>query len=523
MKFSIFHANGTRGAQSSSQHLRRFMMSTLTHLILVCASTLAFSLACLRVEPTPRDSSTNATNAVEPVAADEFITADAQGDDALASVRGVDRTGRSADGQLAQLSAPEHMRRASVYHANRAFDEARAHWRAVIARYPEDANVPAAMFGIGRSLYQERRYAEALPVFQKLGDAYPQTEAGRDGFYYVAATLLRLERPAEAATRYAEYTTRFPEGERVENAFMNVIDSWREAGRPEEALPWVARTRERFAGQPAATNALFARLRLDVSRADWPTAVRTSDELLRGTFPRGVQTSAAEVAYLKAYSLERTGQKDEAGRIYQTVSDSLNSYYGELATNRLNALGGAARSVAGKRTARVKTQIAAARTNYPAPYRELILRAVARRNLDPRLLLSVMRQESGFNPRAKSGAAARGLMQLTVDTAAKYTARAGLNNLQDDDFYRPEVSIPVAVEYMLELTNLFPDLPEAVAASYNGGEDNVARWVKRAGHNDPGVFASEVGFTESKDYVFKVMSNYRAYRQLYTEDLRPRR
>jgi soluble lytic murein transglycosylase len=113
-------------------------------------------------------------------------------------------------------------------------------------------------------------------------------------------------------------------------------------------------------------------------------------------------------------------------------------------------------------------------------------------------------------------------LQLTIDTAMRYAARAGINNLQDVELYRPETNILLGSTYLAELMRLFPDQPEAVAASYNGGEDNVARWLKRAGQRDAGVFASEVGFTETKDYVFKVMSNYRAYRQLYTSDLRPR-
>jgi soluble lytic murein transglycosylase-like protein len=58
-----------------------------------------------------------------------------------------------------------------------------------------------------------------------------------------------------------------------------------------------------------------------------------------------------------------------------------------------------------------------------------------------------------------------------------------------------------------------------VAASYNGGEDNVARWLDRAKHKDRGVFTAEIGFDETKDYVQKVMSNYRVYVQLYTENL----
>ncbi|MDQ6651775.1 MAG: hypothetical protein M3Y84_03425, partial [Acidobacteriota bacterium] len=69
------------------------------------------------------------------------------------------------------------------------------------------------------------------------------------------------------------------------------------------------------------------------------------------------------------------------------------------------------------------------------------------------------------------------------------------------------------------LSAMFPNLPEAVAASYNGGEDNVARWATRAKQKDAGVFTSEVGFDETKAYVQKVMNNYRVYRQLYTADL----
>ncbi|MBC7909177.1 MAG: transglycosylase SLT domain-containing protein, partial [Pyrinomonadaceae bacterium] len=109
--------------------------------------------------------------------------------------------------------------------------------------------------------------------------------------------------------------------------------------------------------------------------------------------------------------------------------------------------------------------------------------------------------------------------QLVVDTASKYAHRAGINNLKDEDLYRPAVSIQIGSEYLAELSRLFPNLPEAVIASYNGGEDNVARWLKRSGHHDGGIFASEVGFSETKGYVFKVMANYRAYRQLYDEKL----
>lgn len=445
-------------------------------------------------------------------------------DDALATVRRLDREGRGPDRKLAQLSEAEHARRAKIYMDNRAFNEAREHWQAILANAADNENVAAALYGMGRSYFLEKQYELALNAFQKLVASYAMTKDGREGLYSLASTYLRLGRAGEAVVRYREYTERYPQGERIEAAYLNVIDGLREAGRPVEAIPWIAQTREKFRGTATATNALFARLRLDIAEGDWPHAIQTAGELRGASLTKDVITSLQEIAYLKAFSLERAGRTEEAVNAYLAIPDSIDSYYGMLSTNRLLAMKSvASRPAVAARVNRAQNEAASAASLYPAPYRESILRAALSRKIDPRLVLAIMRQESGFRPRAKSMAAARGLLQLTIDTALKYSARAGLKNLQDDELYRPDVSILVGSEYISELTRLFPELPEAVAASYNGGEDNAARWLKRGRQTDAGVFTAEVGFSETKTYVYKVMANYRAYRLLYTQDLRPQR
>lgn len=498
------------------------MFVSLTQYIFASLVALAITPACVPVE-TPHASVSNASNVTSTEAPFELAPETAQGDDALSNARRLDREGRSIDGQLAQLAPAEHMRRAAAYHANRAFAEARQHWQTLIARYPADANVPAALFGMGRTFYQERRYAEALPFFDRLGREFTRQKEGREGFYYVAATLLRLDRMAEAATRYGDYVARFPQGERLENAYLNAIDSWREANRNDEAINWITRTRERFRGTPADTNALFARLRLDIATRDWPSALRTADELRGMNFSNAIQTTQNEVAYLRGFALEQSKQTAQAAAAYQSIPDRASSYYGWQATTHLRALDTAAKRAADARELSVRRELNAAAGAYPAPYREIILRASTRRKVDPRFVLAIMRQESSFKERARSPAAARGLLQLTMDIASKYGEEAGFKNIQEDDLYRPEVNIGIGIVYLADLFRMFPNLPEAVAASYNGGEDNVARWVRRAGHKDAGVFSSEVGFAESKDYVFKVLANYRAYKELYTPDLRRQR
>ena len=102
---------------------------------------------------------------------------------------------------------------------------------------------------------------------------------------------------------------RFPNGERIDTAHLNVIDTLREADKPSEALLWVTKTRQRFAGAAVETNAMFAALRLYVAEDQWPEAVNTADQLLQRSFSKAVLTSRAEVAYLKAFSLEEAGRR----------------------------------------------------------------------------------------------------------------------------------------------------------------------------------------------------------------------
>lgn len=469
---------------------------------------------------TTSDQAFISTSAIES-SVKSILTWSAQAtDDSLGTVRGLDRTGRTPDGKLAQLPAQEHLNRARVYMTNRAFTEAREHFKAVVERYPNDPLVSSALYGMGRTFFQDRGYAESIPFFERLTREFADTKDGREGLYSLASAYLRMGRADEAAAHYRNYTERYPQGERIEGAFLNVVDSLREAGQPAEAINWIARTRERFPGTATDTNAVFARLRLDIAASDWTHAVETTDQLRRMAFPSGTMTSLDEIAYLRALSLDRAGRKEEAINAYMAVTDRADSYYGWLATERLGSLVDAQRrSLVTARQGRTRAQVLSASTQYPAQFREIILRESQKRGLDPRLLLAIMKQESGFRTRAKSIAAARGLLQLTIDTALRYGPRAGFSNVREDDLYRPEVNIAIAAEYLADLKRLFPDLPEAVAASYNGGEDNAARWLKRSAHRDPAIFASEVGFSETKGYVFKVITNYRAYQQLYSKDL----
>lgn len=156
---------------------------------------------------------------------------------------------------------------------------------------------------------------------------------------------------------------------------------------------------------------------------------------------------------------------------------------------------------------------------YPLPYRESALKHAPPRAVDPRLVIAIARQESRFQADAKSVAAARGLMQFIPATANDVAGQLQLSDFAQDQLYNSDTAILFGSQYLANLFQQFPDQPQAVAASYNGGPHNMARWMGRSQSREADRYVPEIGFAQTKDYVFKVMTNFWIYQQLYDEEL----
>ena len=430
-----------------------------------------------------------------------------QSDAALRNVIEKDKLSRSSGGALQTLTAAEHLTRGQTYFDNRLFPESREHFQKILDLFPTDPAMSGALFMTGRSYYWERQYAKAISFLDRVSREYPATKDGREGLSFKGACHVRLGKNAEAAKIYEQYTVMYPTGERIDGAYLNTIDALREAGKYDEANAWVDKARQRFPGQPTETNALQGRLRMEIYRGRWDDAVATASTMLLSSKFAGSMTSIDEVKYLKAVALEKSGKRTDAAVVYASIPDSATSYYSGLAAEKYPRAG----------TVKATSQVTP--KEFPIVFRDEVLGAAKPRNLDPRFVLAIMKQESSFRPGVKSPSAARGLLQLVIDTALKYNKKAGYPTLQPDDLYQPQTNIVIGCEYIADLKKEFGGLYEAIAASYNGGEDNAARWLNRSKPKEPGIFAAEIGFAETKNYVFKVMNNYRVYRELYDEDL----
>ena len=121
-------------------------------------------------------------------------------------------------------------------------------------------------------------------------------------------------------------------------------------------------------------------------------------------------------------------------------------------------------------------------------YDEMIKQSAARNGIDPNLIIAVMRQESGFNPRARSYKGASGLMQLMPATAQRF----GVVNIYD-----PAENIEGGAKYLRFLLDTFNGDINLVLAGYNAGEGAVIN----SGYRIP-------RYRETQNYVQSISARY---------------
>ena len=144
----------------------------------------------------------------------------------------------------------------------------------------------------------------------------------------------------------------------------------------------------------------------------------------------------------------------------------------------------------------------------------MVLRESDSARIPTALTWAVMREESAFNPEARSVANAIGLMQLMAGTARIVAHDTDLP-FDEQSLHRPDVSIALGTRLLSELRTSFPLHPAFAIAAYNGGSAAVRRWLQVHGSDDFDVFVEHIPFDETRNYVKKVLSSEAAYAYLY--------
>jgi soluble lytic murein transglycosylase len=153
-------------------------------------------------------------------------------------------------------------------------------------------------------------------------------------------------------------------------------------------------------------------------------------------------------------------------------------------------------------------------TAFPRPWEGAVTRESDSAHIPASLTWAIMREESAFNPDARSPANAIGLMQLLVGTA-RQVARGTPLVPDEDALRRPEISIGLGARFLSTLRASFPANPALAIAAYNGGSGSVRRWLADRGSDDFDLFVERIPFDETRGYVKRVLASEAAYAYLY--------
>jgi soluble lytic murein transglycosylase len=151
------------------------------------------------------------------------------------------------------------------------------------------------------------------------------------------------------------------------------------------------------------------------------------------------------------------------------------------------------------------------RTTLSLMYPKFQLEAVRESSLDldPFLVLSLIRQESAFDEKAKSSANAYGLMQLQLPTARTF------EKVAKNQLYDPKTNVRIGSKYFTHLLTRYSGEVGLALAAYNAGPERIKGWVRRYPMDNRLLFFDLIPVRETRDYVSSIVRNYYWYLRLY--------
>jgi soluble lytic murein transglycosylase len=395
-----------------------------------------------------------------------------------------------------------------------------------------------ALYQRARSVLRSSGRGAAIAALRRVarGDIRDSSTAATAGF--LAADLL-VDQGDEIAARtaYLEVARRFPTtvfGSRaallaaiIELGRRGARDAGREldklAERPGDrsemaaALYWAGRAHA-ATGDSAGARARWQAVvdRFPQSYYALPARSRLGVEPPAPPEPAPVQPPAEETvrALDRAALLERLGLRVEARFELDRVSREAEAAPATIAAtaSALAAMGQTSRAY---RLALRVNDPGLIRLTFPIPRSADLFDEAKAAGVDPLLAAALIRQESEFNPAARSPADARGLMQVVPSVGAAYARANGITEWDVSLLYQPEINVHFGLAHLAVSLRRSPHLAHALAA-YNAGTRPADVWAAFPGaRSDPELFIERIQYAETREYVRRLLRYQAIYRSLY--------
>ena len=154
---------------------------------------------------------------------------------------------------------------------------------------------------------------------------------------------------------------------------------------------------------------------------------------------------------------------------------------------------------------------------YPVADEEIIYKCATENELDPYLVLSVIKAESNFVSDALSHKDAKGLMQITDETGKWAAEKMGIEDFEVMDLNTPSINVSIGCWYLRDLLDKYDNNITLALCAYNAGSTNVSKWLANKKYSLDGKTLDEIPFNETKKYVENIEKYHKRYMQLYED------
>jgi soluble lytic murein transglycosylase len=392
--------------------------------------------------------------------------------------------------------------------------QALGYFTRLIKAYPEGAEADRAQFAAADILESQGKSNEAIPLYRSLPKKFPNSQVRDDSIWRLAWLHYRGGKLAEA-----------------NGTFKSLASNAKEERYKTAALYWQAKTSQQLGahdtanrlyqqifdqGQESYYQALaaqaLARAGVAIPQSK-PVKPASANDFHLQTYPEAAfhLIRSRELAQLKFHALA-VNELDEINRIAGQQPPVrlllIDEYMSNHAFARSVALAHQLPGSAGDRLFH----------RYPLAYWEIIQTKAREAEIDPYLVVALIRQESLFDTRARSSAAALGLMQLLSTTATRVAKQLGLTAPSSEKLLEPELNVTLGTHYLQNLLQRYSNNWFKAIAAYNAGEAAVDRWEKNIITDDIEEFVERIPYLETRQYVKLVLRNHRIYKTLYNQD-----
>lgn len=151
---------------------------------------------------------------------------------------------------------------------------------------------------------------------------------------------------------------------------------------------------------------------------------------------------------------------------------------------------------------------------FPLNYSDIAISWSKKNDIPVELIFSIIRQESAFDPNARSPAEAFGLMQMLPSLAKSLAPQLGVPYKDAPDLFQPEVNIPIGSFELRRLLSKYSGRYILAISNYNANEKAIQSWLRNRHRENPIEFIEEIPYEETRTYVKLVLRNFVFYRRL---------